>query len=288
MDKGLKHVKTYKIGNIEITCTPNHKFYTKEYGFIPLNCLMYSTTFCIFDQNQNTWSEKLLPITVVCLQGIQTPQKEVKKFTIQAGQQLMGFIKKLGYTFINTCVKLEKYLLDALFTILMEIHLTTTFQTLNAKASHYTNQNTCPPMKGKLCQFPILISLQGLWHPNGINQKKAENGTLKTHSTGLKRYLLSALNVGNMAKENYLQSFPNIVETNAVKEPQQEHLGEKQRVYDIMVEGEHEFFANGILVHNCFDYILCSAFGADFARYQAGDFTPAPMTGKKLPSKNSY
>lgn len=26
-------------------------------------------------------------------------------------------------------------------------------------------------------------------------------------------------------------------------------------VYDLMVEGEHEFFANGVLVHNCIDAV---------------------------------
>jgi hypothetical protein len=29
-----------------------------------------------------------------------------------------------------------------------------------------------------------------------------------------------------------------------------------QPTYDLTVEGEHEFFANGILVHNCFKMIL--------------------------------
>jgi hypothetical protein len=33
----------------------------------------------------------------------------------------------------------------------------------------------------------------------------------------------------------------------------------KELVYDINVENSHEFFANGILVHNC-DYLLTEAF----------------------------
>lgn len=28
-------------------------------------------------------------------------------------------------------------------------------------------------------------------------------------------------------------------------------VSERVPVYDLMVEGEHEFFANGLLVHNC-------------------------------------
>jgi hypothetical protein len=29
-----------------------------------------------------------------------------------------------------------------------------------------------------------------------------------------------------------------------------------ERVYDLTVEGEHEFFANGVLVHNCLRYLV--------------------------------
>jgi len=33
-----------------------------------------------------------------------------------------------------------------------------------------------------------------------------------------------------------------------------EIVGEsKEKVYDLMVDETHEYFANGILVHNCFD-----------------------------------
>jgi hypothetical protein len=30
-------------------------------------------------------------------------------------------------------------------------------------------------------------------------------------------------------------------------------LGKSVPVYDLMVEGDHEFFANGVLVHNCIE-----------------------------------
>jgi hypothetical protein len=50
-------------------------------------------------------------------------------------------------------------------------------------------------------------------------------------------------------------------------------LGEEvRRVYDLQVEGEHEYFANGILVHNCLDalrYGLFTRFGqnAGYGQY---------------------
>jgi hypothetical protein len=37
--------------------------------------------------------------------------------------------------------------------------------------------------------------------------------------------------------------------------------GIEKAVYDLTVEGEHEFFANGILVHNCIDALRYSLDG---------------------------
>jgi len=37
-----------------------------------------------------------------------------------------------------------------------------------------------------------------------------------------------------------------------------------------------------------FEYLLCSAFAQDFARYQAGDVVHLPISSKSMPSKNSY
>lgn len=44
-------------------------------------------------------------------------------------------------------------------------------------------------------------------------------------------------------------------------------LNEKQEVYDLTVEGEHEFFANGLLVHNCDPTCLVRCFIQDRTLY---------------------
>ena len=43
-----------------------------------------------------------------------------------------------------------------------------------------------------------------------------------------------------------------------------------ERVFDLCVEGEHEYFANGVLVHNCMDatrYALYSEFAGGAGNY---------------------
>jgi hypothetical protein len=75
---------------------------------------------------------------------------------------------------------------------------------------------------------------------------------------------------------------------NAEKELQQEPLEQNQRVYDIMVEDKHEFFANNILVHNCLDYFMTSAFASDYENYQKGDNGLTYTLGKNKHSKHGY
>jgi intein/homing endonuclease len=51
----------------------------------------------------------------------------------------------------------------------------------------------------------------------------------------------------SMLKQNIVQEYVLIgIEKSEIK---------TEKVYDIMVEGEHEYFANGILVHNCHDSV---------------------------------
>lgn len=57
-----------------------------------------------------------------------------------------------------------------------------------------------------------------------------------------------------------------------------------ERVFDLCVEGEHEYFANGVLVHNCMDatrYALYSEFAGTGGSYSLGFQQPTiikPLT----------
>ena len=92
---------------------------------------------------------------------------------------------------------------------------------------------------------------------NGINLKKEDNGTENTQrSLGLVKLLLQKLvkYVVNSMKQD-IKVVPNI----AIKTAKLKHFeqGESwnEEVFDLTVEGEHEYFANGVLVHNCMDAV---------------------------------
>lgn len=45
--------------------------------------------------------------------------------------------------------------------------------------------------------------------------------------------------------------------------------GEARNVYDLLVESDHEYYANGLLVHNCMDaiiYLFHQAFKQDYKK----------------------
>ena len=92
-------------------------------------------------------------------------------------------------------------------------------------------------------------------HLNGINQKKEGNGILNTVkklglTVSIKNYIVKYV-------ERNLKQDTEELQNTAIKTARLKHLevGEEwnAQVYDIMVEDCHEYFANGILVHNCID-----------------------------------
>jgi intein/homing endonuclease len=90
---------------------------------------------------------------------------------------------------------------------------------------------------------------------NGTLQKKAKNGIeSKRRNLTLKENLKSWF--ANFAAMNIKQStsaYQNSVITIAKLQHLEKEEKNKSEVYDLMIEECHEYFANGILVHNCID-----------------------------------
>ena len=92
---------------------------------------------------------------------------------------------------------------------------------------------------------------------NGTGQKKESNGTVNTekeHGLIEKPKKWFAYNV-----EKNTQHHSQVGQNTVITTARLKHLevGEEtiQRVYDLFIEDCHEYFANGVLVHNCIDGI---------------------------------
>lgn len=91
--------------------------------------------------------------------------------------------------------------------------------------------------------------------PHGIALLKASNGTDNTESTPIQKEYLFNVSVNNAGK--FIRQKPrrnqNSV-TQIVKLLRFDVDGSRnETVYDLTVEDTHEYFANGVLVHNCMD-----------------------------------
>ncbi len=90
---------------------------------------------------------------------------------------------------------------------------------------------------------------------SGTHQKKAENGIVKTErNVGLIDRTLNLIvkSAEKSLRQDIKESQSSAITTARLN--QIEEVGSYEaRVYDLMVEDCHEYFANGVLVHNCID-----------------------------------
>ena len=265
-----------------LRCTPEHRIYTVNRGFVEaqyltkedkLLCLKskeYSLTGIggIATQNQNVEAT-----------GFITNDQSLKArcgFTDTSGKKQMGPFRRV----LTSITK-------------MGILLTTTFQTLNVLPRKLTQKHI--HLSEKLERGNSNISRRSeTKQKSGTLQRKGTNGTKNTLKSSTLDILTcqrkSALNVGKplnlkhittnsvqtpvnqrgeeikestMSRESvscaerYLSQ--TNIETKSLVVCNVEHVTSLEsvgaRVYDLTIEGQHEFFANGVLVHNCIDAI---------------------------------
>jgi hypothetical protein len=233
-DNGIHHVNKYVLHfdtfNLSLTCTKDHKIKTTE-GWISIGEVKST--------HQIYLSKFLTENLSNCTQGKDILAEDVKDYI-----QLYG----------NNQTVVSQ--MDLMFTTLTETHGITKFQTSKLKkqncitksiqkADLRTIQNLQLNFKGR--------ELQPLRH--GINQKKEKNGIPLQQSINLKTGYLKNINAYNAQKSSNQEQYREQNTVTKIARLRQIDVEEKSfhQVYDLMVENTHEYFANGVLVHNCID-----------------------------------
>lgn len=181
----------------------------------------------------------------------------VKNITyIQKKDIFLKAIKECTLLFMKQVM--VKFLKGIMFIIKIIILGITILITWNVSKAINIYQNTS---KIVLLIIPNGLNLlpQKVLNPqrNGINQKMDWSGTL---STVKKLGLIESIKLwyANNVKKNIKQDIQDY-QNSAITTARLKHLeiGESQlkNVYDLCIENEHEYFANGILVHNCWDSV---------------------------------
>ena len=263
---GLKQVNKYSIQSdtflLSLTCTKEHLIKTSQ-GWKQIQILKKGMKVYLIKSSTGK------NITYIKTKGIFL--KELKECTLRFGN------------FITV-----KFLKIIMFIIKMAIQGITIFQTLNALKRQNIYQNT--ENKGLLIiknGLKIFRKKELQLHQNGINQPRGLNGigntqiivaldnkhTAKEVALFVQKYLLKIVAMLNFVQTNVSQHIEEIQELTILKKNvwyANQNLLEvnmieqnvvavnvvqlqERLVYDLTVENNHEYFANGVLVHNCMD-----------------------------------
>ena len=323
-NNGLKIVNKYKLNNIEITCTPDHKIFTYNFGYIEIQKLVtywiqQDIFICIFDENKKICKQKLLSIMVNDLHVTRNQQTEQNAFTLAGGLKSMVNKQKKGFIGTSILLKLAKYLKDFTSITLMKIRLIIQSKIYNLFAVKNILVNMLKKHWQQIQYTKLNFMQQVLKRQKfGINQMQAENGIVNLHqkecqnANTLKNNVLFAHQIIKQKQFNQKQNFVPInvnqntdveaelitsivnvknVEMNLQKiNTQQKNIVQEnaQQVYDLTVEDTHEYFANGVLLHNCdlTRYLLTSVFASQYARFQTGIIKPLVVVGKDAEYKS--
>jgi len=245
------------ITNMGITGTPNHPVITQD-GVKELRYVSESDILFIWNQSKME-VENMSYTRVKNGTGTLSLQENISGCItlITSMQGLQGH-----YTEKSTQTHMERFLKVCTSIISTVTHWTTGLKTCSASQVKNTTrrQGSKTQNSWRKCVSTIQTTMTDSTRTakTGLRQQKVKNGIPSIQSTAYTNSetsyangaLLSVLpshQTGTHAEVDhvYLQE----VETNKIRYELDEELGSK--VYNLTIEGEHEFFANGILVHNC-------------------------------------
>ena len=266
-DEGLKPIKDIKVGDLVLT-RKGYKKVLKKFnnGVKKVNKYsMQSDTFSVY--LCSTKEHKILSETWKEISKLQSGEMvyQHKHSTdlfldyIQKNDISRWVQKECSLTYGNiTMVKNQK---DIIYTIKMKM-----LQIIDQKTWNVLKRTNTLASILKLGLKKIKNGLKNFiqkelnLQKNGISQKKVGNGILNMEKEcGLieSTKIIIANNVEKNLNQDILELSSAAITTARLKHFE---IGESwsEEVYDIMVDECHEYFANGILVHNCLDALRYS------------------------------
>jgi len=240
-NNGEKQVIKYRMEtdtfNIYIICTPEHKIKTNQ-GWKQISKLK-SGIMVFLDRN-------LMENYTIYIQKKDTSQREQKECMWSCGNILMEDIQR-----------------DSMYITSMETHGTIEYKTLSSLNQVNTYQTTLKKeskktQSGLTNSSPMELSLQ----KSGIKVMKVENGIRNmVENVGLEGNIESSVvkNVEKNMKQDIVEFQSSAIITAKLELLEKEESW-KEIVWDLTIEDNHEYFANGILVHNCMDSLRYSIY----------------------------
>jgi predicted phage terminase large subunit-like protein len=271
-DNGQKEVWKVKVGNCVLYATANHKIKTTK-GWLRVDCLSQANYNGYIFNGDLLWllqNKTLLNLNQLFLM-VENTIVILKAQTLHTAnilqERVTGFIGMFGCSIRAIFQKVMK------FTTLTGIQPTMTFQTWSVWKENCIKKNTNTKCRNEgNCHnnWSILPTLD-LKRRLGIPPKKAllgtnstpkilleKHGAFQKHMLNFKQRVFGAaallwqkFSLKNIAQPDVNRQNQNIAPVNLAQ-----NTHSIQNVYDITVEGEHCYYANNILVHNCSQALL--------------------------------
>lgn len=231
---GLKKTYLYRMQfdtfDVNLRCTPDHKFRTDN-GW---------TEIAKIKQGQNLYlSKSFLEENTSFIQMKDTSVEVVRECTPLSGNTTMDQGQK-----------------DTISTMLMETQATTPYQILTLSKKSFTSDLKEKRDTKTIQSGPRNLQAKELSRPkNGTHPKKVGSGILNTVKEHGEIENTKHLNVNNAVRNTRrdMEAFQNTVTIIARLKHLEQGEEQTMEVFDLMVDHTHEYFANGVLVHNCID-----------------------------------
>ena len=266
-NNGIKEIWEVTVDDITLYGTNNHQVFTQR-GYIRVDSLIEGVDNMSLYQENPSWHLKaraklLLNQLSLTARNITDTLKVLTLHTVNImADQRTGCTEIFGYSTRG------QYPTDTKYTTLMETRLITTSTTYLASQEKntqlFTLKKSAQEAQLKSIFNTSTISEQSLWR--GIPQKKAKNGIVPMPTTLLQRlglYLESTKRLKSIVSGVAMRCLQRLHERNSAQQGasqqsqdfvlvrQVRNTHTMKEVYDITVENEHCYYANGLLVHNC-------------------------------------
>lgn len=299
----------------KVICTPDHEVFTANRGFVRADALRYNDDYIVTVRAAKWLS--ISSLMGIDTEDTRKPRQGQKGFIFNA-ERLMGLDVSIAmygsiimekYRKASTCITKMATRSTMLSKISIYFRKSTIANTI--KVTHGTKQES------QISKSTLTES--GLLQRNGTLLKRVEGSTLRLVLRRIKtstpmrsfvrivgtdlclkksaRKINSAPTIASQRQEENLELMMKLAHASAVRKNlssinipgtklalervQCVSDGPISDVYDISVVGKHEFFAGGVLVHNCWDGIRYSLDGHIKRKGQvAGMMIPKRLQGR--------
>jgi hypothetical protein len=271
-----------RFGRHGLTCTPSHKIWTEEAGFVRADAIRLCYTGRVWQKPKPLRLKNILTLVILTLRtgvtafisaGEARPLTTLLSniFTLRFGKQLMGAFRKAIMSIMSIMIPWT----IAWRTLVAFQQAITTDTTFNLYPIQ-ERRNYCGTLRKreKLLPHGIEVKRESVGIENTEKMRWQNENLLQSFAVSVaQKFRLSSL-FSDFALQGVSSDFlmdgvtvlSNVIVKNAEKPlalelnhavsiaptcVEVEQMKERAPVYNITVEGEHEYFANGLLVKNC-------------------------------------